>query len=202
MKRTAILIAALAGLLLAAQANAQAPGQGFYLGLGGGTVWSKGGQVYNDTVNEDAGPGGKVYAGYMSTDSFGMEIGLHSLGRYDIEFANAKISDMRTAALSVSGVYTRPLFDTGYNLNVRLGLAFTEAKYTCASSCGIGVPLNVDTTKRGVSGTIGLGIGALITQNLSMRMDFDHFGDVNHQVDLTQFKESYDVFSVNLQLRF
>ena len=62
--------------------------------------------------------------------------------------------------------------------------------------------MNVDTTKRGLSGTIGLGIGALITQNLSMRIDFDHIGDVKHQVDRTEFNDGYDVFSVNLQLRF
>lgn len=202
MRKTAILIAALAGLLLTAQASAQAPGQGFYVGLGGGTVWSKGGQIYNDTVNEDASLGGKVYAGYMATDNWGMELGLHSLGRYETEFANAKISDMRTAALSVSGVYTRPLFDSGFNVNVRLGLAFTEAKYTCASSCGLGIPANVDTRYRGVAGTIGIGIGAKITQALSMRVDFDHFGNVKHQVDLTEFNESYDVLSANLQLLF
>lgn len=202
MKRAAILIAALAGLLLTAQANAQAPGQGFYMGLGGGTVWSKGGQVYNDTVNEDASPGGKVYLGYMSTDSWGMELGLHSLGRYDTEFANAKISDMRTSALSVSGVYTQPLFDSGYNINVRLGLAFTEAKYTCASSCGAGTPANVDSNKRGISGTIGLGIGAKLSQAISVRVDFDHFGDVHHRVDFTEFNESYDVLSASVQVLF
>ena len=156
MKKAAILIAALAGLLLTAQASAQAPGQGFYIGGGGGTVWSKGGQIYSDTVNEDASLGGKVFGGYMATDSWGVELALHSLGRYDTEFANAKVSDMRTTALSVSGVYTQPLFNSGFNVNVRVGLAFTEAKYTCASSCGSGIPANVDTRYRGVAGTIEL----------------------------------------------
>lgn len=205
MKRTAILIAALAGLLLTLQAQAQAPGQGFYFGGGIGTVWSKGGQVYNDTINEDASPGGKVYAGYMSTDYWGMEVGLHSLGRYDTEFNNAKISDMKTTAISVAGVYTRPLFDTGYNVNVRLGLAFTNAQYTCVSLCGpTSTPglANVDSKKRGVSGTFGLGVGAKLTQALSMRLDFDHFGAVKHKVDLTEYGEFYDVLSVNLQLQF
>ena len=202
MRKAAILIAALAGLLLTAQAQAQAPGKGFYIGGGAGTVWSKGGQIYSDTVNEDASLGGKVFAGYMSTDSWGMELGLHSLGRYDTEFANTKISDMRTAALSVSGVYTQQLFNSGFNVNVRLGLAFTEAKYTCTSSCGLGTPANVNSSYRGVAGTIGVGIGAKITQALSMRVDFDHFGNVKHQVDLTEFNESYDVLSASLQLLF
>lgn len=205
MKKAAILIAALAGLLLTAQAGAQAPGQGFYIGAGGGTVWSKGGQIYGDTVNEDASLGGKVFAGYMATDNWGVELGLHSLGRYDAEFANAKIADMRTAALSVSGVYTRPIFDSGYNVNVRVGLAFTEAKYTCVSLCGpTATPglANVNSSYRGVAGTIGIGIGAKITQALSMRVDFDHVGNVKHQVDLTEFNESYDVLSANLQLLF
>jgi len=202
MNRTAILIAALAGLLLAAQAQAQAPGQGLYIGLGVGTVWSKGGQIYNDTVNEDASPGGKAYIGYMSNDNWGMEFGLHALGEFEAKFGGAKIADMKTNALSISGVYTQPLFASGYNVNVRLGLAFTDARYTCASLCGSGTPANVDTKKRGTSGTIGIGIGAKITQALSMRVDFDHFGSVKHQVDATEFNESYDVLSANLQLLF
>jgi outer membrane protein with beta-barrel domain len=202
MKKTAVLIAALAGLLLTAQAQAQAPGQGVYLGLSGSTVWTKGGMVYDDTVNEDTKPGGKIYGGYMSTDNWGVELGLHYLGTYDIKFANVKISDMQTAALSAVGVYTQPLFDTGFNVNLRFGLAFTEAKYTCVSSCGVGVPANVSTTVRGVSGTGGLGIGAKLSQAISVRVDFDHFGGIKHQVNLTEYSAGYDILSASVQVHF
>lgn len=205
MKRTAILFAALAGLLLTSQAQAQAPGKGTYLGLGFGSVWTDAGMIYNDTVNEDTSAGGKIYGGYMWNDSWGMEVGLHSLGRYDVEFGGAKISDVKTKALSVSAAYTRPLFDWGYNVNVRFGLAFTDAKYTCASLCGTGTTpglLNVSSRKRGTSGTIGLGVSARLSEDFSMRIDFDHFGSVHHQVDLTEYRDSYDVLSVSLQVLF
>jgi opacity protein-like surface antigen len=199
MKKAAILIAALAGLLLAAQAQAQAPGQGFYLGGGIGTVWSDGGSIFSTTVNEDASPGGKIYFGYMQDENWGMEIGIHSLGKYESQLAGVPSDEFKTAAVSISGVYTKPLFDTGYNVNVRLGLAFTQAEYRCLSACTSLLP---DTKKRGVSGTIGLGIGAKLTQALSMRVDFDHFGSVKHAVGTTEYNESYDVLSANLQLLF
>jgi hypothetical protein len=205
MKRTAILFAALAGLLLTAPAQAQAPGKGYYMGLGVGTVWTDAGGIYNDTVNEDISAGGKIYGGYMWSDSWGMEVGLHSLGRYDVEFGGAKISDLKTTALSVTGVHTQPLFDWGYNINLRLGLAFTDAKYTCVSLCGTGTTpglLNVSSKRRGVSGTFGLGVSAKLSEDFSLRVDFDHFGSVHHQVDLTEYRDAYDVLSASLQLQF
>lgn len=181
MKRTAILIAALCSALLATQAQAQAPGgKGFYMGIGYGTVWTDGGQIYSNTVNEDASGAGKVYAGYMMSDTWGMEVSLQSLGRYDVEFNNAKISDLKTRALAFTAAYTRPLFDWGYNVNVRFGLAFTEAKYTCASLCGPSATpglANVDSNKKGVSGTFGLGVAAKLSENFSARVDYDHFGN-------------------------
>lgn len=202
MKRTAILIAALAGLVLTAQAQAQAPGKGYYLGVGYGTVWTDAGGIYANTVNEDTAGAGKVFGGYMWTDSVGMEFSLQNLGRYDVEFNNAKISDLKTNALSVSLAYTQPLFTTGYNVNLRVGLAFTDAKYTCASTCGVGTPLNVSTRKRGTSGVLGLGVAAKLSEDFSLRMDFDHFGSVHHQVDFTEYRDSYDVLSVSLQVLF
>jgi len=205
MKRTAILIAALTGLLLTAQAQAQAPGKGFYMGLGYGTVWSDAGLIYPNTINEDTSGAGKIYAGFMMNDNWGMEVGLQSLGRYELEFNNAKISDMKTQALSVTAVYTKPLFDWGYNVNLRFGLAFTDARYTCVSDCGIGgAPglLNIDSRKRGTSGTIGLGFTAVLSEDFSLRLDYDHFGSVHHRVDLTEYKDAYDVLSISLQLLF
>lgn len=202
MKRTAILIAALAGLLLAAQAQAQAPAKGYYLGLSYGTVWTDAGGVYTNTVNEDTSAGGKLYGGYMWSDNWGMELGVQSLGKYEIFFNGSKIADVKTTAVSVSSVYTQPLFDWGYHVNVRFGLAFTDARFNCASLCGVGSPLNVDTKKRGVSGTFGIGVGAKLTESLSMRVDYDHIGNVHHQVDVREYREGYDTFGVSLQLLF
>lgn len=197
MKRTAILFAALAGLILSAQAQAQAPGKGFYMGLGYGTVWSNGGSFYTNTVNENTSAGGKLYAGYMSNDNWGMELGLHNLGKYEVLLAGAKTDEFQTTAISVSGVYTQPLFDWGYNFNIRLGLAFTNSEYDCLQLC-----IFNDTKTRGVSGTIGVGVGAKLSDNLSMRVDFDHFGSVKHAVGPNEYNDSYDVLSVSLQALF
>lgn len=199
MKRTAILIAALCGAFLASQAQAQAPGQGFYMGIGYGTVWSDGGSFYTTTVNEDTSAGGKLYAGYMSNDNFGMEVGIHSLGKYEVFLSpgGVKSDEFKTTAISVSGVYTKPLFDWGYNVNVRLGLAFTNVEYDCLAACVFS-----DTKKRGISGTIGLGVGAKLTQSLSVRVDYDHIGNVQHAVGPNEYRDFYDVFSANLQVQF
>mgnify|MGYP001438342545 CR=1 FL=1 len=202
MKRTAILFAALAGLLLTAPAQAQAPGKGLYMGVGYGTVWTDAGGLYGNTVNEDASGAGKIYFGNMWNDSWGMEFGLQSLGTYDIEFNSALIAQVKTKVLSTTVVYTRPLFDWGYNVNVRFGLAFTDARHECVSLCGVGNPVNVSTRKKGTSGTIGLGLMAKLSDDFSLRVDYDHFGSVHHQVDFTEYRDAYDVFTVGLQLQF
>ncbi|MDA1117702.1 MAG: hypothetical protein O2979_06780 [Proteobacteria bacterium] len=53
-----------------------------------------------------------------------------------------------------------------------------------------------------MSGLIGLGVGMRMSNDLEVRVDFDHFGGVHHQVDLTEFKAGYDVMSVSLKITF
>lgn len=199
MKRTAILVAALAGLLLTATAHAQAPGQGAYLGIGYGSVWSKGGTFFDNTVNEDTVAGGKIYAGYMTSQYLGLEVGLHHLGRYDVFLLGTKTDEFRTTAVSVAGVLSVPV-GGGYYFNGRLGLAFTNVEYDCLEFCGVSP--NIDTKKRGTSGLLGLGLGARLGQGAEVRIDFDHFGSVHHAVDNIEYKDSYDILSVNLVLLF
>lgn len=201
MKRFAILITALGALHLAAPVQAQ----GFYLGGGVGSVWSDAGQIYSDTVNEDTVAGGKIFLGHLWTPNWGLEFGFHHLGRYDLELTDGtKVSDMQTRAISVAGVYTTPL-GAGFDFHARLGLAFTEAEYTCEALCGPSATpslANVDTKKRGTSGLIGIGLGARLAQNISMRIDWDHIGSVHHQVDRTEYRDAYDMLSVNLLFGF
>ena len=199
MKRTAILIAALAGLILTAPVRAQAPGQGAYLGIGYGSVWSNGGSFFSNTINEDTVAGGKIYAGYMRDDNWGIELGLHDLGKYDVFLLGAKTDEFKTTAVSVAGVFSTPI-GAGYSFNGRLGLAFTNVEYDCLQLCG--GAFADDTKKRGTSGMLGIGLGARLAQALSFRVDFDHFGSVHHAVGNTEYKESYDVLSVNLVLLF
>jgi hypothetical protein len=196
VKRTAILIAALAGALLASHAQAQ---QGGYVGIGYGSVWSNGGSFFSNTINEDTVAGGKIYAGYMTSEYLGLEIGLHNLGKYEVFLLGTKTDEFKTTAVSVAGVLSVPV-GGGYSFNGRLGLAFTNVEYDCLQGCGV-APL-VDTKKRGTSGLLGLGLGAKLGQSAEVRIDFDHFGSVHHAVGNTEYKESYDVLSVNLVLLF
>ena len=198
MRTTAILIAALAGML--AGTPVQAEENAGYIGIGYSSNWSNGGSLYVNTVNENVTSGGKFYGGYQ-WGRMAMELSYNNLGTYDIVFAGAKYAQMKTSAIGLAGVYTAPLAP-GFNLSAKLGLAFTSAKHGCVALCGTGTPANVDTKKRGLSGLIGLGVGTTMSEDLEIRVDFDHFGGVHHQIDVTQFKEAYDVLSVSLKITF
>jgi hypothetical protein len=193
MKRTAILLAAVLSALLATQVRAE----GFYLGAAGSGIWSKGGSLFFDTINEDTSAGGKIYGGYQ-WDRFGMEIGLHGLGKYDILLTTGtKFADVRTSALSVAGTYTLPV-GQGFLVNVKLGLAFTQAEFDCVTTCNFWV----DTKIRAVSGVVGLGLAARLTGNLRGVIDIEHFGNVKHKVTTFEYNEPYDVLSVGLRYDF
>ena len=198
MKRSALLIAALAGALLAPHAQAQQSGPRGYVGFGYGSVWSDGGTFFPNTINENTVAGGKIYAGFMRDANWGVELGLHNLGTFDAFLTGVKTDQWKTTAVTVAGVYTTPL-GGGYSFNGRLGLAFTNVEYDCLQICSATV---FDNKKRGTSGMFGLGLGAKLAQSLEMRIDFDHFGSVHHAVGNTEYKDSYDVFSVNLVLLY
>jgi hypothetical protein len=198
VKRTVILIAALAGALLASHVQAQQPGRG-YLGIGYGSVWSKGGTI-GGTISEDTVAGGRIYAGYMTSEYLGLEIGLHNLGKYEVFDAETgvKTDEFKTTAVSVAGVLSVPV-GGGYYFNGRLGLAFTNVEYDCLQDC---VSPFIDAKKRGTSGLVGLGFGARLGQGAEARIDFDHFGSVHHAIGNFEDKHSYDILSVNLVLLF
>lgn len=202
MKRAGVLIAALTGMLLATQAQAQAPGQGAYLGAGYGGVWSDGASPYTNTNDDRSAEGGKIFGGYMWDERWGVELGIHSLGRYKVKFGAAQIARTQTTAFSVAGAYRLPIGASGYSFNARVGVALTNVEFTCVSLCNAGDPLNVDTRTRGASGLIGLGLSAKLSEGISMRADYDHFGSVHQGVDTFEFKDSYDVLSVSIQFLF
>ena len=199
MKRTAILIAALAGALLASQAQAQEPGQG-YFGIGFGAATTDGTSPYGNTLDEDTAGGFKVYGGSM-WERFGIELGFYNLGKYDVNFGGAKIAETKTAAVAVSGVLATPL-GGGYSFHAKIGLAFTQAEFSCISLCGTGNPVLADTKKRGTSGLLGIGLGARIGQNVLARIDYEHFGSVHHQISTTEYTDGYDIFAVSVQFNF
>lgn len=199
MKRFGMLCALLAGALLAAQAQAQQPGQ-TYFGVGVGSVWTDGASPYANTADEDTSAGFKVYGGRM-WGAYGMELGLYGLGKYDVDFNNAKIAESETFAATISGVYATAL-GAGYSFHAKLGLAFTQHEITCNGACVVSSPQLADTKKRGLSGLIGIGFGAQFSQNVMTRVDYEHFGSVHQAVGTEEYKDAYDMLSVSLQFSF
>lgn len=200
MRRTAILIAALTGVLFAPHALSQEIGQS-YFGVGYGAVWSDSASPYANTLDDGTAAGGKIYGGKMG-DRFGIELGLYSLGKFDVNLLGAKLAETATTAVAVSGVMATPL-GGGYSFHAKLGLAFTQAEFTCSGAqCATQSPVGVNTKKRGTSGVFGLGVGAKLSQGVLVRVDFEHFGNVHHQISNTEYGDGYDMMSVSLQFNF
>lgn len=199
MKRFGMLCALLAGALLAAQAQAQQPGQG-YFGVGVGSVWTDGASPYTNTADEDTSVGFKVYAGKL-WGNYGMELGFYGLGKYDVDFNNAKIAESETFAAAISGVYATPV-GAGFSFHAKLGIAFTQHEISCNGVCVVSSPQLVGTTTRGLSGLLGVGFGAQFSQNVAARFDYEHFGSVHQAVGNEEYKDGYDMISVSLQFNF
>jgi len=100
--------------------------------------------------------------------------------------------------LAVSGTYMVPL-GTSFDLNLKLGLAFTNVDYSCLALCGF--PL-VNTSKSGTSGLLGAGVGWSIVPNFSLRADFEYFSAVAHSVGGLEAEYGYSAFSLSGQVRF
>jgi OmpA-like transmembrane domain len=200
VKRTAILIAALAGVVLASPVLAQAPGEGFF-GLSYGAVKTDGASLYTNTVDDGTSAGYKVYAGKMFDNNFGMEIGYYDLGKYGVNFAGAKIAETKASAVTVAGVLASA-FGGGYWLHAKAGIVFSETQIRCVGPCVPALPPLADTTTRGVAGVLGAGLGAQLAHDVEMRIDYDHLGSVHHQIGNAAYRNAYDVLSVSLQFNF
>jgi OmpA-like transmembrane domain len=201
VKRTAILIAALAGMLAGPHVHAQSPG--FYLGVSGGTATTDATSTLAALtlgVHDDKTPNAyKVYAGHM-WDDYGIELGYYDLGNYKFlsGFAGPVQDELHTSAITVAGVLAEPL-GQGYFFNAKVGVAFTLAEYDCRLNCG--APF-IATQRRGNSGLLGLGLGWQASSGLSFRMEYEHIGAVQHAVSNLRFKNAYDLFSIGLMLQF
>lgn len=199
MKKIGTLFALLAGALLSTQALAQGSGQ-WYVGVGGGAVWTDGASPYDDTNDDDVAVGYKVYGGAVG-EHWGMEVGYYHFGPYDVNFNNVKVSESKLMSVATSLVYTNEFYP-GYLFHAKLGVAYTEYQYTCVTSCGSGNPPSINTKKNGLSGIWGLGVGARFTQSFELRMDWEHIGYVHEAVSTQSFQNGYDMFSVSGQLNF
>lgn len=198
-----VTMAALVAALAAAPARSQEAPGGFYIGASGGAVYTDAAgslEVITGGFHDRKVPnGGKVYIGHKR-GNVGMEAGYYYLGTYDflVTPAGAVQDQLKTHAIVVAGVYEAEMFP-GYTLVARLGVAFTQAQYDCKLFCG-GAFLDTDET--GTSGMWGVGMDMRMTQILSLRLEFEHFGGVHHAVVSRRFKDGYDMFSAGVRLGF
>jgi hypothetical protein len=202
MKNIGTIIAVLAGVLLGGQAYAQAPGQA-YFGGSFGSVWTDGASPYVNTFDDDSAAGGKIFAGNMLWNKVGLEVGYYYLGEYDVSFGGTRFGQSETSAVAVNVVYATPL-GVGYMFHAKAGLAFTQYLMSCrdAAICAASDPQLVNTTKRGTSGMLGIGVSASLAQDVALRIDFEHIGSVQEAVGTTNYKDGYDLFSVGIQFTF
>jgi hypothetical protein len=191
----------LSGLFLATPALAQQGGG--YVGAGFVSASTNNASdfasafVVNGSANKSA-TGLKVYGGYL-WGRYGLEAGYYDLGTYDVKSGGVKTDKFKTSAITVSGVGSLPL-GNAFNLNGKLGLAFTSADYTCVLGCGGAIFVN--TSKSGVSLLLGGGLGWQATKSFSLRGDLEFFNNVQHAAGIAKNDASYTTLSVSGQYNF
>ena len=200
MKKTAFLLALLAGALLAAQANAQ----GGYAGAGVLQVSTNNAE---DFAAFFIGPGGsadgsangfKVYAGYQWPARFGIEAGYYDLGTYEVSTFGVKTDEFATTAFVISGTYAMPI-GTSVDINFKLGIAFTDADYTCLTGCGY--PF-ISSGRSSSAGLFGAGVGWRLAPHFGLRADFEYFTGVEHSAAGSFGIYDYATWSLSGEVRF
>jgi hypothetical protein len=201
MKKIQILLVAFSGVLLATPALAQQ--RGGYIGAGFMSSSTNNASDFATAANGLSGSGDKsatglkVYGGYMF-GRYGVEGGYYELGTYNVKFGATTTDKFKTTAITVSAVGSFPL-GTAFNLNGKLGLAFTNADYTCVQACG--APF-VNTSKSDVAPLLGIGVGWQATRNFSLHGDLEIFTGVRHAAGGVEDKSDYTAFSVSAQYNF
>lgn len=204
MKKTALLLTLVAGAVLASHAHAQMSPvrtSGAYAGVGVMNVWTDNARDFAFTYatsGDGSANGFKIYGGYVWPSRFGIEVGYYDLGSYDVRTGTAKSDEFKTNAMAVSGVYAAP-FAPNFDFNAKLGIAFTNVDYTCVSGCG---GIFVNTSKSGVAGVFGAGVGWRVTPNFSLRADYEVVGGVMHSVGGLEADYDYSALSLSAQVRF
>lgn len=209
MGKTALLLAFCAGMAIAAQASAQAsakPGakagvEGGYLGIGIMSLSTDNASDFGyafRTSGERSASGIKVYGGYLWPSRFGVEFGYYDLGSYDVFTGGAKTDEFSTTAGAVSGVFALP-FARQFVFNSKIGVAFTSADYTCIALCS---PSRFSSSKTGIAGLFGAGVGWRPAHNFTVRADLEIFASILHKAGVYEAYYPYSAFSVSGQVNF
>jgi hypothetical protein len=199
VKKTALLLSALAAASVAGQAQAQT--RGGYFGIGALSASTDNARdfalAYGGTAADKTASGMKIYGGYL-WNRFGIEGGYYDLGSYEVITGTQKSDDFKVSAFTVSGVFAMPL-GNNFTFGGKLGLAFTSAKYRCYLLSCTGTP---DTSESDIAAIFGAGIGWRPAPNFTLRADLESIGDVSHAAGLVTAQYPYTILSVSAQFNF
>jgi len=199
MRKILALLAALAAASLTTPAQAQTSGA--YAGVGLMSVSTDNARDFAATYatsGDGSATGFKIYGGYLWPSRFGIEVGYYDLGTFEVRTGTAKSDEFKTNAMAVSGVFATP-FAPNFDFNAKLGIAFTNVDYTCVTACG---GIFVNTSKSGVAGVLGAGVGWRVAPNFSLRADYEVVSGVTHSVGGLEADYGYGALSVSAQLKF
>jgi hypothetical protein len=180
---------------------AHAQTSGAYAGVGVMSVTTDNASEFaavNATSGERTANGLKVYGGYLWPSRFGVEVGYYDLGSYDVFTGGTKTDEFSTTATAVSAVFAMP-FANQFAFNAKLGLAFTSVDYTCISLCTSSI---FSSSKSGVAGLFGAGVGWRPAQNFTLRADVEVFADILHRAGVNEAYYPYSTLSVSGQVNF
>ncbi len=109
-----------------------------------------------------------------------------------------KTDEFATTAFVLSGTYAMPI-GTSVDINFKLGIAFTNADYTCLAGCGY--PF-ISSGRSSSAGLFGAGVGWRLARHFGLRADFEYFTGIEHSVAGNIGIYDYATWSLSGEVRF
>jgi OOP family OmpA-OmpF porin len=122
--------------------------------------------------------GFKVFTGYRLHRNFALEAaytdyGVFAATRFVSGSPDGRLkATMKITALSLEGVGILP-FDSGFSLYAKLGALYARSDTTYSPEGGVAAPENVNPTSREITVKTGIGAGYLLTERLSLRLEYE-----------------------------
>lgn len=116
----------------------------------------------------------KVYGGYNFTREYGLEWGYANLGKAEvISTGSAGTATSETWAVPITGVYNLPITER-LGLVGRAGVYFFKSESKTTGNLVGPIPAVDDD---GIEAVVGASVSLKVWQNLSLRLDWDHYND-------------------------
>jgi opacity protein-like surface antigen len=122
--------------------------------------------------------GFKVFTGYRLHRNFALEAaytdyGVFAATRFVTGSPDGRLkASMKITALSLEGVGILP-FDSGFSLYAKLGGLYARSDTTYSPEGGVAAPDKPSPTSRELTVKTGIGAGYLLTERLSLRLEYE-----------------------------